>query len=49
MKLVQIWVPDPESPLFAAEARRQAKLIADSPYQKDDQAFIDSLSEWKPD
>jgi hypothetical protein len=49
MKLVQIWVPDPKSPHFAAEARRQAQLIAVSPHEKEDQAFIDSVSEWKPD
>jgi hypothetical protein len=49
MKLIQIWVPDPKSPYFAAEARRQARLIAQSPYEKEDQAFIDSTSEWKPD
>ena len=48
MKLIQIWVPDPKSPYFAAEARRQARLIAQSPHEKEDQAFIDSLSEWKP-
>jgi Protein of unknown function (DUF3018) len=48
MKLIQIWVPDPKSPYFAAEARRQARLLAQSPHEKEDQAFIDSLSEWKP-
>jgi Protein of unknown function (DUF3018) len=49
MKLVQVWVPDPESPYFADEARRQARLIVESPREREDQAFIDSLSEWKPD
>ena len=49
MKLIQIWVPDPKSPYFFAEARRQARLIANSPHEKEDQAFIDSISEWKPD
>jgi hypothetical protein len=48
MKLIQIWVPDPKSPYFAAEARRQARLLAQSPHEKEDQAFIDSLSEWQP-
>jgi hypothetical protein len=46
MKLVQVWVPDPKSPYFFAEARRQARLIAESPSEKDDQAFIDSISDW---
>jgi hypothetical protein len=46
MKLIQIWVPDPSSPYFFAEARRQARLIANSPQEKDDQAFIDSITDW---
>ena len=44
MRLVQIWVPDTRSPEFAAEAARQSKLIAASPQEADDQAFIDSVS-----
>src|SRR5437764_11829157 len=46
MKLIQIWVPDPKSPYFAAEARRQSRLIAESPHEKDDQAFVDSITDW---
>ena len=46
MKLVQYWVPDVTSPEFKAEARRQSKLIADSPHEADDQAFIDAISEF---
>ena len=46
MKLVQFWVPDISSAEFKAEARRQSRLIARSPYEADDQAFIDSLSEF---
>ena len=49
MKRIEIWVPDPKSPYFAAEARRQAQMIAESSYEKEDQAFIDAVSEWKPD
>jgi hypothetical protein len=45
MKLVQMWVPDTNSAEFKAEARRQARAIADSPHEADDQAFVDSLSE----
>jgi len=44
MRLLQIWVPD--SPGFAKEARRQARAITRSPQEKDDQAFVDSLSSW---
>ncbi|HEY7246820.1 MAG TPA: antitoxin MazE family protein [Xanthobacteraceae bacterium] len=46
MKLIQIWVPDPRSPYFAAQARRESRLIAQSPQEKDDQAFIDSITDW---
>ena len=28
MKLLRIWVPDPSSPEFAAEAKRQASFYA---------------------
>jgi hypothetical protein len=44
MKLIQIWVPDVNSPHFAAEARRQSALIAASPHEKEDQAFVDAIS-----
>ena len=31
MKLVRIWVPDPQAPGFAEEARRQAALLRGAP------------------
>jgi Antitoxin MazE-like len=40
----EIWVPDVISPEFAAEARRQSLAVADSPQEKEDQAFIDAIS-----
>jgi hypothetical protein len=46
LRLVQFWVPDVDSPEFAEEARRQSLAIANSPGEADDQAFIDSLSNW---
>jgi hypothetical protein len=46
MKLLQFWVPDTSSAAFRAEAKRQSRLIAQSPYEADDQAFIDSISEF---
>ena len=46
LKLVQYWVPDVTSPEFKAEAHRQSKLIADSPYEAEDQAFVDAISEF---
>jgi hypothetical protein len=44
LRPIQIWVPDTRSPRFAAEARRQSKLIADSAAEAQDQAFVDSIS-----
>ena len=45
LRPIQIWVPDTRSPEFAKEAARQSLLIANSPGDADDQAFIDSVSE----
>jgi Protein of unknown function (DUF3018) len=45
LRPIQIWVPDVRSPEFAAEARRQSLLVATSPYEADDQAFVDSISD----
>jgi predicted transcriptional regulator len=39
-------LPCPGSPEFAAEARRESRLIAESPWEADDQAFIDAISEF---
>ena len=46
MKLVQFWVPDVSSPEFKAEARRDSLLIAQSPHEAEDQAFVDAISEF---
>jgi len=46
MRLLQIWVPDTRSPEFAKEARRQSRAIARSPQEKDDMAFVESISSW---
>ena len=44
LRPIQLWVPDVRSPEFAAEARRQSLLVANSPGEKDDQAFIDAIT-----
>ena len=46
LKPLQLWVPDTRSDAFRAEARRQAEAIAASPVERDDQAFVDAISEW---
>jgi hypothetical protein len=45
LRPIQIWVPDTRTPEFAAEAHRQSLAIANSPHEKDDQAFIDSITD----
>lgn len=41
---VQIWVPDVRTEEFAAEARRQAMLVAQSDRRGDDQEFLEAVS-----
>jgi hypothetical protein len=45
LRPIQIWVPDMRSPVFLAEARRQSQAVANSPYAKEDQDFIDAVSD----
>lgn len=45
LRPIQIWVPDVRSPAFKAEAHRQSMIVASSPHAKDDQDFIDAVSE----
>lgn len=44
LRPIQIWVPDVRAPGFAAEARRQALLIANSAGEAEDQTFVESIS-----
>jgi hypothetical protein len=46
MKLLRIWVPDPTSPEFAAEAERQAELLRGRPEEQEAMAFIEAVFEW---
>jgi len=46
LRPVQVWVPDTRSAEFAREAHRQSLAVANSPGEAEDQAFIDSISEW---
>ncbi len=46
LRPIQIWVPDVSSPAFAKEAHRQSRVVARSAQEKEDQDFIDSVSDW---
>ena len=44
LRPIEIWVPDTPLPNFAAEAARQACLVAQSSFAAEDQTFIDTIS-----
>jgi hypothetical protein len=46
LRPVQIWVPDVTAEGFAAEAHRQSRAVAAREAADDDQAFVDSVSDW---
>ena len=46
LRPIQIWVPDVRSSVFRSEAHRQSAAIAASAQARDDQAFIDAVSDW---
>jgi Antitoxin MazE-like len=46
LRPIQIWVPDVRSPEFAAEAHRQSLAVANSPQEKEDQEFINAITDW---
>jgi surfactin synthase thioesterase subunit len=46
LRPIQVWVPDMRSPAFVTEAHRQSLAVADSSHAKQDQSFIDAVSDW---
>jgi hypothetical protein len=46
LRPIQIWVPDMRSPAFAVQAHRQSLAVAKSAHAKEDQAFIEAISQW---
>jgi len=44
LRPLQVWVPDVRTATFAAEARRQASLVAGADENNDDQDFIEAVS-----
>lgn len=46
LRPIQIWVPDVRSRSFKAQARRQSRAVAESPYAQEDQDFISAISEF---
>ena len=46
LRPIQIWVPDMRSPAFMRQAHRQSLAVAKSPHAKQDQDFINAVSDW---
>lgn len=46
LRPIQIWVPDVRAPSFKAEAHRQSLAVASSDHAREDQGFIDAISDW---
>lgn len=46
LRPIQIWVPDVRAPSFRMQAHNQSKTVAASAHARDDQAFVDAVSDW---
>lgn len=46
LRPIQIWVPDVRSRSFVREARKQARLVAESRFEREEQEFVDAISDW---
>ena len=45
LRPIQIWVPDTRSEAFTSEAHRQSLAVARSAQAREDQDFVDAVSE----
>lgn len=46
LRPIQIWVPDMRAASFRKDAYRQSLAVSRSARAREDQAFIDAVSEW---
>ncbi len=46
IKLLRVWVPDPQAPGFREEAHRQALLLKETPEERDALDFIEASADW---
>lgn len=46
LRPIQIWVPDVRARAFKVQAHRQSLAVANSPHAREDQEFIDAVSDW---
>jgi len=45
LRPIQLWVPDVRSRDFCAEAHRQSLVVAQSAQEREDQEFVDAVSD----
>lgn len=45
LRPIQIWVPDTRTAAFRSEAHRQSVAVASSTHEREDQEFIDAVSD----
>lgn len=46
LRPIQIWVPDVRAASFRSEAHRQSLAVSASARAREDQEFIDAVSDW---
>jgi hypothetical protein len=46
LRPIQIWVPDVRAAAFKTEAHRQSRAVAAAAGAREDQAFVDAVSDW---
>lgn len=46
LRLIQLWVPDTRSKRFAAECKRQCRLLKGDPAETEALEFIDRAGAW---
>ena len=49
LRLLQLWVPDTRSKRFAAECKRQCRLLKGDPAEADALQFIERTAAWEDD
>lgn len=49
LRLIQLWVPDTRSKRFAAECRRQCRLLRGDPAEAEALEFIEHAGAWDGD
>jgi hypothetical protein len=49
LRLIQLWVPDTRSKRFAAECKRQSRLLKGDPAEAETLEFIERAGDWNDD